>query len=109
MKARETIILNQESDFQIYMKKGITLVDNLKRFYQESSLEIKQKIVSSIFPEKLVFGRENSYRTSRVNEAFFLLTKTINDLQGQKNKNATDSDGVFKDAAAAASEPEAHD
>jgi site-specific DNA recombinase len=104
LKARETIILNQESDFQIYMKKGITLVDNLKRFYQEATLEIKQKIVSSIFPEKLVFD-ENSYRTSRVNEAFLLLTKTINELQGQKNKNATVSDGVFKDAPPPGLEP----
>jgi hypothetical protein len=52
---------------------------------------------SQIYPEKLVFD-ENSYRTSRVNEAFLLLTKTINELQGQKKENATVSDGVFKDA-----------
>jgi hypothetical protein len=40
---------------------------------------------------------ENSYRTSRVNEAFLLITQTITQLQGYK-KNATVSDGIFDDA-----------
>ena len=86
--------MNQDSDLQIYMKNGVTLINNLKRFYMESPLEIEQKIVSSIFPEKLVF-KENSYQTSKVNEAFLLLTKTINEIQRTKKQNATVSDGVF--------------
>ncbi len=104
LKNREAQILEQESDFALYIKKGFTLADNLRRFYHDASVEIKQKIVGSIFPEKLVFD-ENSYRTSRVNEAFLLITKTITQLQGYKKQNATVSDGIFKDAPPPGLEP----
>ncbi|MBK9317742.1 MAG: recombinase family protein [Bacteroidetes bacterium] len=104
LKNREAQILEQESDFALYIKKGFTLADNLRRFYHDASVEIKQKIVGSIFPEKLVFD-ENSYRTSRVNEAFLLITKTITQLQGYKKQNATVSDGIFDDAPPPGLEP----
>ena len=100
LKNREVQILTQESDFQIYIKKGITLVDNLKLFYHDA----KQKIVSSIFPQNLVFS-DNSYRTSKVNEAFLLITKTINDLQLLKKQNAIVSDGIIELAPPPGLEP----
>jgi site-specific DNA recombinase len=104
LKNQETQILEQESDFSLYIKKGFTLVDNLRRFYHDASVEVKQKIVGSIFPQKLVFD-QNSYRTSPVNEAFLLITRTINQLQGNKKQNATVSDGIFDDAPPPGLEP----
>lgn len=94
LKDRETQINSQETDFNIYIKKGITLVDNLREFYHKASLEVKQKIIGSIFPQNLTFN-ENEYRTSPLNEAFRLITKTINDLQGYKIQNATVSGDVL--------------
>jgi len=104
LKTRQSHLNSQESDFSIYMKKGITLVDNLKEFYRSASLDAKLKIVSSIFPQNLVFN-ENEYRTNPINEAFKLITKTINELQGGAKQNATVSDGVFDYAPSPGLEP----
>ncbi len=104
LKNRETQIKEQESDFSLYMRKGITLLDNLKDFYKNASLDVKQKIIGSIFPQNLVFN-QYEYRTSPINEAFRLITKTINDLQGYKKQNATVSDSVFDYAPPPGLEP----
>ncbi|MBK7967105.1 MAG: hypothetical protein IPK10_18750 [Bacteroidetes bacterium] len=104
LKNRESQIKEQESDFSLYMRKGITLVDNLKDFYKNASLDVKQKIIGSIFPQNLVFN-QNEYRTNTINEAFRLITKTINEIQGQKKQNATVSDSVFDYAPPPGLEP----
>jgi DNA invertase Pin-like site-specific DNA recombinase len=101
LKNREAQILEQESDFALYIKQGFTLVDNLRRFYHDASVEVKQKIVGSIFPQKLVFD-QNSYRTSPVNVAFLQITRVIEQIQKQ---NATVSDGVFELAPPPGLEP----
>lgn len=60
------------SFFNQYMKWGFSLLINLPEYYQNATLEIKQKMVSSIFPEKLVFAN-GAYRTNRTNEVLSLL------------------------------------
>src|SRR5690242_9966952 len=54
------------------MKWGLSLLMNLPEYYSTATLEIKQKMVGSIFPEKLVF-EDGAYRTTRTNEVLALL------------------------------------
>ena len=51
-----------------------------------SSVSTKQKMLSSIFKQKLVFEDEK-YRTPILNKGIELISKIINVLQTYKNKN----------------------
>jgi hypothetical protein len=54
-------------------------------YYSNAPLEVKQKIIGSIFPEKLLFENK-TYRTSRLNEVIRLLTSNINDFEDVKKE-----------------------
>lgn len=75
----------QKSNFQKYMDFGFTLLMNLDRYYIDAPLEVKQKIIGSIFPENLIF-EEGNYRTTKETyllEAFGLINKDL----GEKEKD----------------------
>ena len=73
-----------KSAFNQYFDFGLSFLFNVKEYYQNAELEIKQKIVGSIFPEKIIFS-ENKYRTTKTNELLSLLTLNINHLGEIKN------------------------
>ncbi len=74
-----------DNGFLDHCKFGFTLLSSLNTFYQEADLNSKQKLISSIFPEKLSFtGME--YRTSKPSEILNLLFLNQSELQGEKTK-----------------------
>jgi site-specific DNA recombinase len=48
------------------------MLGNIDKFYVSSTTEVKRKIISSIFPEKLIF-ENNQCRTHKMNEAVKLI------------------------------------
>jgi site-specific DNA recombinase len=74
---------SSETGFMKYCRFGIPLLSNLSGFYMTASIEIKQKLLGSIFPAKLHF-RENSYRTTPLNPALALILQKNNGLQNEK-------------------------
>jgi site-specific DNA recombinase len=70
-----------------YLEFGMPFLMDMKKHYQCATLETKQKIISSIFPEKLIFSN-NKYRTAKTNQLLTLLTFNINEL-GQKKSGQT--------------------
>lgn len=72
-----------KSEFKKYFEYGLCFLLNMKKHYQLATLDVKQKIVGSIFPDKIVFF-ENKYRTTKTNELLSLLTLNINELGGIK-------------------------
>jgi hypothetical protein len=74
---------SSETGFMKYCRFGIPLLSNLSGFYMNASIEIKQKLLGSIFPAKLHF-RENSYRTTPLNPALALILQKNNGLQNEK-------------------------
>lgn len=72
-----------ETGFMKYCRFGIPLLSNLSGFYTNASVEIKQKLLGSIFPAKLHF-RENSYRTSHLNPALALILQKNKALENEK-------------------------
>jgi len=77
--------LNIRESFENYDAKiddCLDIVLNLDKYYDTKSTEVKQKIVGSVFPEKLYF-EGNEYRTTKLNEAVEILCKTDKGL-GQK-------------------------
>ena len=73
-----------KSAFQKYFEYGLIFLSNMKEYYTNADLDIKQKIVGSIFPKKIIFY-ENKYRTTQTNELLLLLTLNINELGEIKN------------------------
>ena len=68
-----------KSAFKKYFDYGLLFLFNMKKYFQNANLEVKQKIIGSIFPEKIIFFN-NSYRTTQVNELLSLFTLNINQL-----------------------------
>ena len=63
------------------------LLKNLPKHYAASDPEVKQRILGSIFPEKLIFSK-GEYRTTSLNEAFALIcndNKPSNKTKNGKN------------------------
>lgn len=72
-----------ETGFMKYCRFGIPLLSNLSGFYKRANVEIKQKLLGSIFPAKLHF-RENSYRTTPLNPALALILQKNKALENEK-------------------------
>ena len=82
-----------DTAFNQYMKWGFSLLMNLPEYYTNATLEIKQKMVGSIFPEKLVF-LGNQYRTNRTNEVLSLLCSNSKGFRGNKNGQEINFDNL---------------
>ncbi|MFC6098355.1 recombinase family protein [Flavobacterium qiangtangense] len=82
-----------KSAFQKYYNYGLTFLYNMKEYYRSADVEVKQKIIGSIFPEKIIFFK-NSYRTTQVNELLSLVALNINELGKTKNGQTTISSSL---------------
>ncbi|HUU99775.1 MAG TPA: hypothetical protein VMW32_02320, partial [Bacteroidales bacterium] len=60
------------SNFEKYLQSGINLLGNLEKYYHTSDIEVKQQLIGSIFPEKMVFV-DGKVRTARINEVLRLI------------------------------------
>ncbi|MFC1732086.1 recombinase family protein [candidate division KSB1 bacterium] len=82
----------QKSNFMRYVEYDFPLLGNLEAYYNQADVSVKQKIIGSIFPDKLLFEGEKC-RTTKINSVLAILTNNINNLgeikkgQAMKNKN----------------------
>jgi len=53
---------SMDKNLEEYLKRGISFMHGIDKFYAQASASVKKQIVGSIFPEKLVFSK-NNYRT----------------------------------------------
>ena len=79
-----------EKDSMEFIKFGIHLIKNIGDFFEKATVNTKQKLISSIFKEKLVFDNEK-YRTPILNKGIELISQSISVLEGFKNKNERQS------------------
>jgi len=68
----ETHLRQNNEDFTPQIDFSVALLSNIDIHYDTATPEIKQRIISSIFPDKLVFN-ENRFRTNSINEVVMLL------------------------------------
>lgn len=82
---RKTIEINSKiaemnllfSGYSKYLNEGLPLLCNLSYYYKCVPIELKQKLIGSIFPEKLIF-EEKKYRTTKMNEVLNLILSNNN-------------------------------
>ena len=86
LNSEKSQINTYEKDSIEYIKFGIHVIKNIGNFFEKATVNTKQKLISSIFTEKLVFDNEK-YRTPILNKGVELISQSINMLEGFKNKN----------------------
>ena len=69
---KQAEILGMDDDYQTYLKFGFSLLKDLDKHYENADLEAKQQMIGLIFPEKLVFEK-NQFRTKNLRESVRLI------------------------------------
>jgi site-specific DNA recombinase len=92
IRFRITELKKTESGFEEYCRYGISLLSNLPYYYSNATLEGKQKLLGSIFPEKLIFENGN-YRTTKPNELLALLCRNDEAFKNHEIKKAAKISG----------------
>jgi site-specific DNA recombinase len=95
----------EKTPFKNYLSFGLSVVGNLEHYYEQASVEVKQKLVGLIFPEKLTY-ENNTFRTTKSNEVFFFMTSNIKAFKEYKNKKVRISADQSSEAPPSGLEPE---
>lgn len=96
LKTEKCNLLGSDSNFDKYYKFGVSVFSNLRTAYEEAPIEVKQKILSSIFPNKLVYSQKK-YRTTVEPDSMLHILFNINELRdGEKEKAAENSGLSYK-------------
>jgi hypothetical protein len=91
---KEIAMLSEtETNLDKQLKYGISFITHLDYYYINAPLELKGKITSSIFPEKLIFD-ENKYRTKNKNSLLSLICSDSISWRKEYKEKAIISDGL---------------
>jgi hypothetical protein len=91
---QEIVILSEtETNLDKQLKYGINFISHLDYYYINAPLELKGKITSSIFPEKLIFDEKN-YRTMNKNSLVSLICSDSISWKRSNKEKAIISDGL---------------
>ena len=72
------------------------LINNIDSYIRDAKVEVKCKLLGSMFPEKITFDG-NSYRINSYNSVLDLVYKKTNELRGEK-KEIGESFNAFPDS-----------
>jgi site-specific DNA recombinase len=84
----------EESEYKQYVNFGMSFLPKLSSHYVSAETSLKQKIISSIFPENLIFEEKN-YRTNSINPAISIICSTD---RAFRNKKTGISRQILKDS-----------
>ena len=73
----------QDSNITEHVTNAVKLLENLPQYYSRAALPIKQKIIGSMYPEKLIFENK-SYRTKKLHEGIMLMCSMGKGSKGNK-------------------------
>ena len=73
------------------LRYSISLISSIDKYVKNEKVEVKCKLLSSIFPQKMTFDG-NSYRTDYYNTVLDLICKQTNELRGVKSKSGKSFD-----------------
>ena len=104
LKMRKMNLETTDTAFQKYCRYGMSMITHLDGYFQEASLEIKRKMLGSIFPGKLTY-QDGKYRTDGLNPALAIILQKTNGLQKEKTENIVISENVSGDVPKAGVEP----
>jgi site-specific DNA recombinase len=77
-------LLKVKSSWEAYLEQGIGMLSNLEKTFNQADPRQKREILSSIFPERLIFDGNNC-RTPRLNEVLYQILLIDNNLVKYKS------------------------
>ncbi len=78
------------SNFEEYLESGFNLLKKIEMVYKTGDMNVKEKIIGSIFPENLIIDDEK-VRTARINEVLRLILLNNKDLKKKKKGQLTNT------------------
>lgn len=81
----KTLELSNKENIEPKFDYSISLIANIDKYLKEAPPEVKLKIISSIFHEKIIFDGKN-YRTKNYNKIIDFIYQNTNILQEGKNE-----------------------
>jgi site-specific DNA recombinase len=94
----------ERTPYRRYIDYGFSLIGQLPEYYDNAGLEVKHKILGSMFPEKLRYS-DKSFRTTPQNSVLSLLLQASNELQRSENKKVGENADQSSMAPPAGLEP----
>ena len=73
------------SNLEPKLRYSMLLINNMDSYMKDAKVEVKCKLLGSMFPEKITFDGK-SYRTNSYNSVLDLIYKQTNKLRGFKNE-----------------------
>lgn len=101
---KQKTLIPEMASFKKHLSYGFSLMENLSQYYKLGDLPIKQKLVSSIFKEKIIFDREN-YRTIELNGILELVSNTSKGYKIKDKKKVSRNADLSSVAPPAGLEP----
>lgn len=87
------LLKGTETNLEKHFSFRISILNHLLFYFENAALEIKHKLIGSIFPEKLIFDDEK-YRTIRTNSLISLICSNSNTYGSIKKRQAIISDSL---------------
>lgn len=88
---------SRNSDIEPKLKYSISLINNIDTFIADAPVEVKIKLISSMFPEKIEFDGE-TYRTTKYNQVLDLIFQNSSQLgeikKGESENSPTEFNSV---------------
>ncbi|MCR9170852.1 MAG: recombinase family protein [bacterium] len=79
LKSQLRALTTNSKQIAVYLQSGLNLLSNIAETYENAAIQIKHKIVGSIFPEKFYFDG-NKCRTPKLNSIVGLLISDSGDF-----------------------------
>ena len=92
------------SNIEPKLKYSISLINNIDTFISDAPVEVKIKLISSMFPEKIEFDGEK-YRTTKYNQVLDLIFQNSSQLGEIKKGESENSPTEFNSVPRAGVEP----
>ena len=92
------------SNIEPKLRYSMLLINNIDSYMRDAKVEVKCKLLSSMFPEKITFDG-NSYRTNSYNSVLDLIYKQTNELRGIKKEIGGDFNNSSNSVPRAGVEP----
>ena len=86
MKLQEKIKLTENpnsTNIEPKLEYSISLITNIDSYIRDAKVEVKCKLLSSMFPQKITYDGK-SYRTNSYNSVLDLIYQQTNELRGNK-------------------------
>lgn len=93
MEKEKENLSNVDTNLEKHFKYGISLLSHLSYYYTNAPIEVKHKIIGSIYPNKLIFN-ENNYRTEKENCIISLICSDSIKYNRVGKKKATQMNGL---------------